>query len=417
MRNSPVKTPSYLFRSRHGVWYARIVVSEAMQGILGKRELRKSLATKDRLEAVRKSWRVLAGLRGLAEGNAQDNSEIAQTVVAGHPDTVLREGLTVSRDTIQSSNTPVNLPKLSQVIEEFCQEKLKQGAWAPHSEYVNRHTFKDLIHLVGDVRLDDFTLTKALEYKRYFLSKNELSIVTVNKRLTRVSALLHWASLNYGTSNSMDGLSVKVSARVKASKARDALSDSKIRQLFREIPPTTEYKLPYRAWVPRLAAYTGARLGELAQLYIDDFQVIDNYPCILIRATHSDQSIKTATSERVIPIHPKLIAMGFLKFVDRQRENGHERLFPELRKLSTRGYSHQVSKWFSTFKSKLGWNERDTLYGIRHAVATQLKRKEFSSDMVAGLLGHTHGSITFDRYGKEYEVGNMLKLINALEWT
>lgn len=77
-----------------------------------------------------------------------------------------------------------------------------------------------------------------------------------------------------------------MSAKVKASKARDALSETKIKQLFREIPSTTEHKMPYRAWLPRLAAYTGARLGELAQLYIDDFSVIDGYPCILIRATH-----------------------------------------------------------------------------------------------------------------------------------
>ena len=408
MINRLSKNPPYLFQSRHGIWYARIVVSEAQQGILGKRELRKSLATRNRLEAVRKSWRVLSQLQGVVEAG---NLESIESITTSAP----KESAPIASSKHDASLP--KLPRLNQVVEEFCQEKLKQGAWSPHTEQVNRLTFKDLVVLLGDIRLNQFTLAKALEYKRHFSTKAGLSVSTVNKRLTRVSALLKWASLHYGTANPMTGLSIKVSAKVKASKARDALSESKVKQLFRDIPPATEHKMPYRAWLPRLAAYTGARIGELAQLYLDDFSVIDGYPCILIRATHPDQSIKTVTSERVIPIHPKLIAMGFLQFVEKQQANGHQRLFPELKKQATRGYSHQVSKWFYAFKAKLGWSERDTLHGIRHAVATQLKHKEFSSDLVAGLLGHSHGSITFDRYGKEYKVENVLRLVKALDWS
>ncbi|GIU30702.1 hypothetical protein TUM3792_41740 [Shewanella sp. MBTL60-007] len=44
MRNSLSNTPPYLFQHRHGIWYARIVVPEAQQSSLGKREIRKSLA-------------------------------------------------------------------------------------------------------------------------------------------------------------------------------------------------------------------------------------------------------------------------------------------------------------------------------------------------------------------------------------
>jgi integrase len=403
MSNSSYKTSPYLFQSRHGIWYARIVVPVKLRPILGKRELRKSLATRDLLEAIRKSWNVLAQLRVNAEGDTQDS---ACTVQAKVPIVIT-----------QPISCEPKLPRLSQIVEEFCQEKLKQCAWSPLTEQVNRHLYRDMVKLLGDLLLNEFTLAKAFEYKKHYTSSSKLSVITVNKKLTRVSSLLQWASVHYGTKNPMIGLSIKVSAKVKASKARDALSDYQIRQLFREIPIITEHRLPYRAWLPRLAAYTGARLGELAQLYIDDFSVIDGYPCILIRETHPDQSIKTATSERVIPIHPKLIEMGFLKFKDKQHSNGHKRLFPELRKIAARGYSHQVSKWFYTFKDKLGWGKGNTLHGIRHAVATQLKHKEFSSDMVAGLLGHSHGSITFDRYGKEYKVENMLKLVRALDWS
>ncbi|WP_425601970.1 DUF6538 domain-containing protein [Shewanella insulae] len=39
-----------------GIWYTRIVVPEAQQGILGKREIRKSLASRESLQAVRLTY-------------------------------------------------------------------------------------------------------------------------------------------------------------------------------------------------------------------------------------------------------------------------------------------------------------------------------------------------------------------------
>ncbi|MDN5501158.1 MAG: hypothetical protein L0G80_14645 [Shewanella sp.] len=180
------KSPAYLFKSRHGIWYARLVVPESMQTILGKRELRRSLETRERFEAVRRSWQVLMQLKSIIEGNAQNDSEFSQVVaVTNVVHQVAPIAVVIPQNPIQNSQP--KLPKLSQVAEEFCQEKLKQGAWSERSEQVNRQSFKDLIRLIGDLRLNEFTLPKALEYKRHFSSKSELSVATVNKRLTRVS--------------------------------------------------------------------------------------------------------------------------------------------------------------------------------------------------------------------------------------
>lgn len=409
----PLSSP-YLFQSRHGIWYARIVVPETQRDVIGKRELRRSLSTRDKFEAIRKSWDVLKALRLIAEGKNSLEYQSVTTDSEGLAD--IHSKAVVYSKPISETFHQSPLPKLSQVAQEYSREKLLGGAWSKQTEITNRKTYRDMITLLGDIRIDQFTKEKAQKYKQHYSAKKDLSVATINKYLTRVTALLQWASSHYGTSNPMVGMSIQVSEKVKVSKEREALTPFQIKQLFQGTPLHSNQRFSYRYWLPRLAAYTGARVGELAQLYLDDFTIIDGHPCILIRANRADQSIKTPSSERAIPIHSKLIAMGFLHFVERQRTLGHLRLFPELPKKEARGYSHAVSKWFCYFKKKLDWGERETLHGIRHAVATQLKRKEFSSDLVAGLLGHSHGSITFDRYGKEYKIDNLLKVVEALDW-
>ena len=51
--------PSFLHKSRHGIWYFRYVFSRPWRQRLGKTELRRSLATRDRHEAIRQA-RLLA---------------------------------------------------------------------------------------------------------------------------------------------------------------------------------------------------------------------------------------------------------------------------------------------------------------------------------------------------------------------
>ncbi|USD36467.1 site-specific integrase [Ferrimonas sp. SCSIO 43195] len=175
-------------------------------------------------------------------------------------------------------------------------------------------------------------------------------------------------------------------------------------------------KESFKRWFPFLGAYTGARIAEISQLYLDDFCVQDGLPCIHIRTDKPDQSLKTVHSERIIPIHQDLINEGFLKFVEARRAEGHRRLFPELPSGNRRGFGHKPSLWFTKFRAKLGWGDGETFHSLRHTVITKLKRQGYSSDLVAGLVGHGHGSITFDRYGKDYRVVEVAPLIRAIDY-
>lgn len=77
----------------------------------------------------------------------------------------------------------------------------------------------------------------------------------------------------------------------------------------------------YLRWLPWLQAATGARVAELAQLWGSMVINQDGIPCIQIAPTPDGGRVKNVGSERIIPIHPKLIEDGFLKFVE-QRGKG-----------------------------------------------------------------------------------------------
>lgn len=94
-----------------------------------------------------------------------------------------------------------------------------------------------------------------------------------------------------------------------------------------------------RFWVPLIALFSGMRMNEICQLHAADIHRLDGVDCFFVTEGPSDSDngkrLKTAASERLIPIHPALIEMGFMTFVTERRATGAVRLFSELQKSST----------------------------------------------------------------------------------
>jgi integrase len=68
-----------------------------------------------------------------------------------------------------------------------------------------------------------------------------------------------------------------------------------------------------RRWVPWLAAYSGARIGELTQLRAQD---IERGEIVAMRITPEAGSTKT-NKARTVPIHLHVLEQGFLEYVDK----------------------------------------------------------------------------------------------------
>ena len=83
-------------------------------------------------------------------------------------------------------------------------------------------------------------------------------------------------------------------------------------------------------WLPYLALYTGARLEELGQLRTADVREQDGVVYLAIEPGDGKR-VKTRSSKRRVPVHPALVKLDFLAFVEGQRADGQTRLFPELK--------------------------------------------------------------------------------------
>ena len=73
-------------------------------------------------------------------------------------------------------------------------------------------------------------------------------------------------------------------------------------------------------FIASVATYMGMRLKEITQLKREDIIEIGDIYCISINI-NDDKTTKTDTSIRTIPIHPKLIELGFLDFVKSKNDN------------------------------------------------------------------------------------------------
>ena len=92
------------------------------------------------------------------------------------------------------------------------------------------------------------------------------------------------------------------------------------------------------------------RFEELLQLHVEDVRQEEGIWCISINDASEDEAnpkkLKNKASERLIPVHNALIRLGFIDFVNKQSQDKHIRLFPEL-KHGIDGFSRLTSRWFN----------------------------------------------------------------------
>lgn len=124
-----------------------------------------------------------------------------------------------------------------------------------------------------------------------------------------------------------------------------------------------------KRWVPWLCAYSGARVGELAQLRKQDFRKYGDW--WVARITPEAGTVKNNEARDII-LHPHLIELGFIKFVD-AADAGHLFLTPS-KEGDVRGPLRSLKNRLAEFAREVlpdgnvapnhGWRHRFKTVGI-----------------------------------------------------
>jgi integrase len=155
-------------------------------------------------------------------------------------------------------------------------------------------------------------------------------------------------------------------------------------------------------WVFLLGAYQGMRENEACQLFLDDVVSIDGIPALDIHAGDTTQSLKNTPSRRIIPIHPALLSLGFLRFWQ-ERKSMIEREKSQSLNLflflpsEVHNYTRNFLYNFTTINEPLTQEGKQTFHCLRHTVSTRLVAAGVSGELVDFIIGHSRPAI-FDRY-------------------
>lgn len=237
-----------------------------------------------------------------------------------------------------------------------------------------------------------------------------------------------WGCMTSGAVNPFGKVAgVHRKERVRDQDARDVFSPETLGRMFSVEwfsagKGSDAHWRPFHYWIPILCLYLGARVTEVAQLYLSELKRHNGVWCIEVTDERDEQSIKNTVSRRILPMHPELLRLGLDKYVEALLAAKHERLFPELPSNPKYGLGKYPGKWFNSafMGQRLGIprDGKQTTHSFRHTLLTALDRIE-GIDLRSRqhIAGHERGKgETDNRYTKDAHPGDLLPIIEKLKF-
>jgi integrase len=256
-------------------------------------------------------------------------------------------------------------------------------------------------------------LGKSLKAVLATSSEAGISIKSVNKHVARIGSLLKYCQ-EQGMIPSNPATGLQLSEKQRADQERSVYSHNDIKSIVANLPIDAD--APERYWIPLIGLYSGLRLNEICQLHIEDIVNIEGYWCFDINDS-GNKRLKNAASTRVIPVHPRLISLGFIEHIKTLKGLNHPRLWMNLALINLHGYTNSIGKWYQRYNREYVTEDpKKVFHSMRHTVADILKQKGVSEAAIAEILGHAHKSITSGRYGKRYQPKVLLRSLISLDY-
>ncbi len=231
--------------------------------------------------------------------------------------------------------------------------------------------------------------------------KDKLVAAGVPKRSVReiylasLKAVCSWALNNSRIDeNPVIGVTLKVPKRVPKRGYTEAEAEKILRASLEPVSARTSPKgQAARRWVPMLCAYTGARVGEIAQLRKTDIKKIDDV--WMLRISPEAGTVKTS-EERTIAIHPELLRQGFIEFVSRSSETlfyaGRSPRKGSQQNPTFAKVGERLAKWI---REEVGIADKNVSpnHGWRHRFKTMAEDADMRDSIIEYIQGHAPATV------------------------
>jgi integrase len=372
---------------------------------------------------------------------------------------LLRSALPAHQQSANSSSSPTTpIDKgvmLSDAFESFIEHKRMGWKAAGGMETGFRQSiFPVFIGVTGDIPTRELTKahvndyirlvqrmpankTKFAAYKdipiREFMamdvpSEDRLSAKSVDKYLSQIGTFLRWLRVNDHTEIELDLPLASVSIKkTRAVDQKQQFSCKDLERIFNSDRYTKgRHRTASQFWVPLLGIYTGARLNEICQLAVADVYKDPKTGRLVIDFNENTTDVEHKTLKRdfharKVPIHKRLLDLGFEHFVNLQKRHKQKRLFPELPyNNNANKYGDKLQRWFNRtyLKNCSVTTPKTSFHSLRHTVTSHLTNDhQIDANKIAVALGQSPvGGVTQTTYSKRASLEHYLGYFDLINF-
>lgn len=367
--------------------------------------------------------------------------------------------------------------KFRQVANEYLDNITNKQKWRVNSIKDVRYSLALFEKIFGNILINDIDITIARSFSNQLikLPKNipksplyrdktiqeilamdgvvPMADRSINKHIKWVKALFDYAIRNeYTSKNPFINKDLQVKIDTLPEDERRPYTKEELQKVVDNIKWNPKY--PNRFWVTLIGLHHGVRANQICQLDCKDVIELDNITCFSFKpekkskapkdkVTVEPKHLKNKASKQKTPVHPFLIKIGFIKYLDFVKKQGHRKLFFDL-KPENQLYSFNFTKWYSRSfndlyifpKSKKTEVEtptpetdeetdldKATFHSFRHNICSLLKNELVPGPLISAIAGHANDdaimidtSQSMTRYGKEFRPKILLDVLSKVDW-
>lgn len=289
--------------------------------------------------------------------------------------------------------------------------------------------FKEFELLFNDPHIKTITDETAITYKQRLIS-NGLTPARINKSISFFNDLFNYSIQNkyYNRTNPFEKMAISKKGKKRQVKSYQAFTEEELKQIYNSKENYIWYSSAHQKiksdfyWLPFLALFTGARIGELAALQVTDIKK-ENDIFFFDITEQDDQGIKSDNSVRKVPIHKQLIELGFITYVEALK-NQQGMIFPHLITAKS-GYAKNTSRRFNedylTGKLKIT-NQQKKFHSFRSTFINRLTYLNVHPAILQSIVGHYEqtkvdfSSAHFSVYQQQKPITVLKEVIDHLQY-